>query len=572
MIERHIEKVVLCLCVLLLMYAVFHWAISSPRQIKVTDRNLAVPPDEVDLVLEEEARGIDESVRSVKPEPYRDRDFASDLKKLQETPFEDLGLPVELGFARAPLPQVEDAEPPKPTSLEALLAVIPKPNRPQVTVEWELLRVEMDSNDVLAGHVAATYPWGNLDEKWREVLEETIIQSEIVVVGVEAEVRERHFDGTWGTPRAVKTIRAPLLSSAGMPIPIPELKDFDGSNGEEVILAKRELKEEWQEEMLEPGYWDIWWPSQKTYGTWQINLPSTTVSEKYKKTLSEPEKTKQDLRAARGFQLPGASRVGRRWSGQGQGQSQSQGQGIRGSAARRSRISGRRPRRVAKFKQPAPLAPTVVPPLADQITNGEVLFWIHDLSLESSKVYQYRVRLVLANPLLAFTGHVEKESDAGQATIRTPFSEWSDRVVAPRATEFFVTNRSELQRYVKVEVFRYALGQWVRHAFNVHEGDPIGQKKKEKLIDPVETSSVSKEVDYSTGAVAIRFDFTKKVQKGSIPRPYPTVEMIYLDEAGQLKTRVGLLDRNSQRYKQLREETERTRTPSRVTPGYSRGS
>ncbi|MHC4294476.1 MAG: hypothetical protein ACYSTL_02705 [Planctomycetota bacterium] len=557
MVEQYIEKIVLGVCVLLLVVAVFHWAISSPREVKLSGQRTAVPPTKLDKTLLEAAQQIKDNVQEVKPTPYVAPDFTVELKKLQDQPIASLGPQVELGLPCAPLEELEDTSENVKFTLSDLVPVIPKPNQPLATVEWELPKTTEESDDVLVAHVATTYPWGKLQEQWQEVLAETdIVDSESVVVGVEAEIREWRFGGTWGEPRTAKTTYLPMLSPGGEPLTSPVLPDYTGDNAEEILRAKRDLKENWQETILEPEYWEIWWPGLGNYGDWRIHLPATTVSKNYAEALKTPE-------SDRGAAVRGSApdrRVGfgnvRDFPDKGMGGSGDVfGMGGHRPIPSASRAPQARPGRPTKTI--APLEPTPVPPLPDQIQDGEVLFWLHDVSLASSKVYQYRVRLVLANPLLAYSGYVKEDVDAQQALLKTPFSDWSDRVAVPRATEFFVVGQIERKGLVKVEVFRRALGQWVSERFNVTEGSDIGQTEKKKLTDPGTGMSLSKEVDFSTGAVAVRFDFTKKLQKGKVRRSRPTVEMIYLDEGGLLKTRIGIADRESERYKQLRDETER---------------
>jgi len=200
---------------------------------------------------------------------------------------------------------------------------------------------------------------------------------------------------------------------------------------------------------------------------------------------------------------------------------------------------------------------TPVPPLSEQMRKGTVLVWFHDTGLESLKTYQYRVRLVFVNPLITRDREVENPDEAKRPHVESPWSDWSHPVSVPQETEFFVTRHSAQLGVVYVEVFARALGQWVRQSFSVSEGESIGREKDVSVPDPTNGAIVKQKVNFSTGAVVVRLDFTKTVRKGTIDRP--TVEMVYLNENGQLRTRIRAIDEQSKRYKWLKEEAERAK-------------
>jgi hypothetical protein len=86
---------------------------------------------------------------------------------------------------------------------------------------------------------------------------------------------------------------------------------------------------------------------------------------------------------------------------------------------------------------PAPQLP-VVPDIAYQMQTGQVLVWFHDNSLQPLKVYRYRLGVKFLNPLLGFDNAVKAPAFAAAPSVTTPFSEWSDPVQVPQATEFFL--------------------------------------------------------------------------------------------------------------------------------------
>lgn len=207
----------------------------------------------------------------------------------------------------------------------------------------------------------------------------------------------------------------------------------------------------------------------------------------------------------------------------------------------------------------------LVPTLQEQIEKGEVLFWFHDTTLESMKEYQFRVRLVLANPLLMYDTEDDPQ-DGRTAKARTPFSTWSDQVSVPRAAEFFVTGSTPGKDMVTVKVFTRSLGQWVSSQFKVAPGDYVGSEvEKVRVVNPASGEATTAKVDFSTGAQVIGLDFEKRYRRRTTFGK--TVEMVYLDENNQLQTRDRRSDEQSERYKKLRKEVQSARdSASRSLP------
>ena len=101
MIERHIEKIVLAVCVVLLVYAAFHWAASSPRTIEViTNRRgakVTVGPENADVEIHKGARDIQNAMEQAKATPYAPSDDMAKLRRLQSEPFGALAQAVPVG-------------------------------------------------------------------------------------------------------------------------------------------------------------------------------------------------------------------------------------------------------------------------------------------------------------------------------------------------------------------------------------------------------------------------------------------------------------------------------------------
>ena len=279
MIERHIEKIVLAACLLLLVYATVRWVPSSPREVEVIGDarggKQALSPAEVDRALAEAARGIERDIRQAQPEPYTPPSYLNELVQRQEQPLGGTDPLLDFGVARLPL---ASEEPPdvEPVRLADLLKAMPEPGRPHVRVEREYARKTPDPGDVLAGHIVATYPWEELSENWQEALSKTGIRGTIIVAGVEMEIRELRPDGSWSDPRPASLDRLPLYDRNNVPVAVPTVPDYDDENAERIFESIQALLE-MQDEILQPSWWDIWWSTHE-WNDWKVNLPDNPVS------------------------------------------------------------------------------------------------------------------------------------------------------------------------------------------------------------------------------------------------------------------------------------------------------
>lgn len=599
MIERHIEKAILGVFILLLLFAIGRWGVSSPLSVEViTDGRgtmETLPPGQADAKILEAARDIVAERERQTPEPVASVDFTSAVERLQQSPFRPVRL-MSWGPVDAPLAEREMDAVPFPT-LAGIKAALPTPTKPLVRVELELPKREgVQAEDVIAAHVASTFAWKELEKAWIDELAATSLPADIIVVAVEAEVRKRLPGGSWGEPRPVKSVRLPVVDRSGYELLPPALQDYDGSNEDEIRQSVRELVDQWQSAILHPSYWEILYAGQD-YGPWQKHLADNPVSAKAPEQDLQRSPSRKTVRSIPDMMMdpkgggfdPMMAKMGPP-AGMGKApmrvsKAPSRGEfgksggmppgGMGGKdSGRSSRVSRRAPARAARtVRRSQPTAAyvkeveqakiTPVPPLQQQIADGEVLFWLHDISLEGANVYQYRVRLALVNPVVSFRGDVEDPQDAVPAVVRTDFSEWSNPIYAPRDTEFYVTGKNVTQGYASVTVFRRSLGQYVSKKFNVVEGEMIGgQAKSMKLMNPEDGTQVRKNLDFATGSVVVHMDFAKTVtRKGSVPAQ--TVELHYLDEEGVLRTRIGHVDKNSTRYKWLKDEVERAKAAAR---------
>ena len=170
------------------------------------------------------------------------------------------------------------------------------------------------------------------------------------------------------------------------------------------------------------------------------------------------------------------------------------------------------------------------------------LVWFHEEGLQSGRPYRYRYRLTFVNPLLGWLADVDPKmpEDARQLFLYTDWSEWSAPDSAMASTTFFIRG-TPLQGSVRVAVFVDALGQQVTENFVAEAGQIIGDVASVKITTPITGQEQVMPVDFGTGAIVVALDFDKAIFNGRLMRR--AEEMIYLDAAGELHSRISDFDR-----------------------------
>jgi hypothetical protein len=559
LIEQHVEKGVLAVSALVFLVVLFHWGLSSPREIEVIagagGGTETVSPGEVDELLQRAASDIlrrhDEAEAEAPPPP----DYAEKIQQYRSP---------SLGNYR---PGIVFVQPKKLTELPSLTGqktqvdlaslagAVPAPAAPHLDIARVLPR-KPDPRETWVAHVAAVYPWGQIVSNWDEQLRPTRVPPRVVFLGVEAQVQQRQPNGQWGSPRTVESV-AMSEGSGGYERPggggtgETGLPNYTGTNTQQVRSAIDSFERTQMVRIMEPEYWPIYWPPTHQWISWRVNLPKTSVSE-----AAEQAAEREEQPAERGREYDRYDRYDRR-------------DAYREFGRDRFDEAYRRPTYTATGEPAArgadaPPPPTVVPPLSAQIERGEVLVWLHDEGLENRRAYRYRVRLKLLNPLYTWDTYVKDVQDARTAAVYSPYSEWSPEVEVPREVQFFLTGslppqpELDIPGRVVVSVFKHSRGQVVRYGFTVSPGERIGGPRKVSVVDPIEGGSSEQAVDFSTGAIAVDFDFDKEVEVTG--RTRQTVEMLYLDESGQLRSRVLAMDRDRDDFRELRRAAERAET------------
>jgi len=126
-----------------------------------------------------------------------------------------------------------------------------------------------------------------------------------------------------------------------------------------------------------------------------------------------------------------------------------------------------------------------VTPMTDLRRLGTLAFWAHDDTVEAGKIYRYRLRLGVFNPV-AGKSQVGKldETRKDAVILWSDFSGATDVVDIPRRLYFFAKGMAkEETKEVTVQVSKFVLGYWYSEDFNVKNGEAIGdfvQREVEK--------------------------------------------------------------------------------------------
>ncbi len=471
------------------------------------------------------------------------------------------------------------------------------------------LSANFECKEVDVIHGVAVLEINTIRDGWKKAMEKTYAPARLVFLAVEVQRRHCLPNGTWSEPENI----SPFVLPGTAPLPI--IPKPDGKNFQEVRKKAAELA--WienKEKILEPPYYNIIWPNRRP-GTWQIvghkaptrvcdllpkpevepktgtdeRLPGEsdrrleeerrrkTIEQEKKRRLAEKERIRranekrrleeERKRSSRLSERRPERRTERSPERRSERRSERRPERHKGRTEGPRRPSGidrdRRPvpGRTPRADRPAPAvleAPALVsiPLLEKQLSNpaGIVEVWFHDTNLEEGMTYSYRLRVVLVNPLLGWSSDVIDKDEAKVIALKTPWSDWSGQVDVRRPTEFFVVGYAKQMKTVEIEVFTQQWGQRIKHRFKIHKGEPIGGDVAKELVQLDSGEVQSKVVSFKTGAIAVDFDFGKKVRVKGMNYSPSTMELLYLDAQGKLCTRTEIEDMKSPRYNKLRLE------------------
>lgn len=608
-IDKHIEKVVLAVCLALLLFAIQRWGIGTPR--RVLSPAGEVEPKQVDKSILLKADQLQKRIEAAQPTRRVVPAYMEDLKGFQDkyvavseaTTSLSYGTPAFVGIQTPKDPGRGKGAP----TLPELIAEIPAPAAP---LDWAGEEIILKSRggknattELLESTVwrAATwFPWTQLQDKWTEMLNRTTISPQVVALRYVVEIQQRQSDGTWKNVTSVVPFRLPYAD--GTPVVAPKIPAFTGENGEDVRDAFLQYYDEWMIYMLQPGFYPVLGKTQSQ--PWSTHFPLAELDREFpiEADIKDP---RDGSRPPDGLKKPPTlqNRIGdvqmprispprtaenrpTRESGRYGVDPRLEMDRYERGRYEPGRESGRippverKPRRRPPSRTPkTPVvekevevvaeveqAPLEVPDIARQLRTGKILMWFHAMGLEYNKDYRCRFKVVLVNPLLTYTRDLspERAADATVATVESPFSPWSKPVRIQRDVEFYVTGGNPTGKNVTVTVFTKVLGQCVLQKVNrVQAGQEIGRDATVVVVDPISGQPVQKNANFHTGAIMVDYNFQKTITLPSGRTKDNAIEVIYLDSDGQLKSRILYRDRNAPPYRALLDEADRVRRSTR---------
>jgi len=183
-------------------------------------------------------------------------------------------------------------------------------------------------------------------------------------------------------------------------------------------------------------------------------------------------------------------------------------------------------------------------------TLKDIMVWIHDDSAKPGATYQYRVRYGVFNPIAGKNWFApESKEYQKHVVLWSPYAELPEPVKVPKMLHMFPMDVLANNSGVKVEVYKYYMGQWRTESFEVQPGQIIGKAMETKpktaggmeggmgfmnpgMMGGMETGAPLL-VDYATGNMLVDIITTLDwLGTNYRQRAYPM--MLYIDENNQM--------------------------------------
>ena len=271
--EKYVEKGLLAVVVLFLIYAVIHWGLGSPRAIEI-DNDVVGPGESAEALAEfatEVQRASDQA-----PAPKR-----TEKQKPPVVPGPPLAgrRLTNLTAARRVAESSDFTPDPVSVSLAELAKITPGPTKPDVTIHAELPDIPNRKVpiDTFVARPMALFPIEQIRKAWDEKVDSKFAVK-VLLLAVEVERKAGHPGAEWEKIPAetVKLPPSPMFAAGGRQqrnvelVEVPKIPPYDGKN---VVLIGQMLNEikELQEHLFQPDYWQIL--SDDQWVNWRLHLP-----------------------------------------------------------------------------------------------------------------------------------------------------------------------------------------------------------------------------------------------------------------------------------------------------------
>jgi len=480
--DQHLEKVVLGVCALILVYGVFQWVLSTPHRTEVPKiERKVVPAGDVDRELLAWARRVEKRERADDgfPPVY---DYAGEIEKHRSpagiTAIKNWG---NYRQVMVPPKRVKPPEGMRLNKVQDILLTF-SPEFTEIKGALELIN-KGGGVDQLVFRGKAEFPLGALLKAWNKEFRGSAMD-EVLATALNVEIEKCLVlsDGTLGPVTQVARVKMP--PKEGVPpvldVVIPE---YTGKNADIVRKAILEFSVKTQDRILRPPYWSIWAKNGWVKPWIKAEAPAPAPPDA----------------------APGAG--------------------------------------AAPGAAPGVVGAGVPAPAVAQIGDGTIELWFHDTDVIIQRKYRYRMRIVFVNPLFTYDDVVYKGTpkDALVKSISSAWSKWVMADAIPRTTRYFATGVQGMGKTRKLycTIFTRSLGQLVSEKFPVSPGQVIGGVQIKKIRNPVNGKIIQKVVDFSTNAVVVHVDFSRELTRRGLRSE--TRELICL-EGGKLVSHILVKD------------------------------
>lgn len=612
-VERHVDKAVLGVAALALVYAVARYVVTSPNQVELQGQS--VSPDTIDLVVAEKAEAVVDRLRGAQPE---DTEYEPKLEELESS----IASLRQSGFgavlpAAAPLhPVVPIVGPPPPR--EGFIELVEPVKLPPPIATWGR-SVMSASGDIGLTDYAPNNEYGEVNVNWVTVssafsiLEQYELQRkaygsdrrDVIFAGAQLQRREMLPDGTWSAWEDV----SPYYSRTPPSLPEITLVERDGklsvtteSVGDVERFESAMRAPEIQCELLRPLPPDVKAGSpwkfplltsevdvrrqdneilsadtsgrtesfERNYGLDLVESEEPTVKEAA--PLSPAEQNRIDLQRAEETLQRAENEVSKELALQAYNlftdvRNRSQ----PNDSDWRKAVDGQR--RAEQLERDIDLGrlkrKTATSAATAQASRGPVLpvqqIWSHDCwpgSVQSGKVYQYRMRFLILNRYAGNPAVLRNRQDAARIFIESEWSEPTEPIYVEPDSQLYAVAPLAEREQVKFEMFRWYEGYWVKNGtarFGI--GDTLLETARAQI--PLRDGSGVDEppVPFGTDATIIDIDydrlFRQRGKSGSegvkFDRVSSTTAVTFVDAAGRLHERLVDLDRDDPGRKDVSE-------------------
>ncbi len=609
-VERHVEKAVLAIGVLLLIGVVVRYLATSPNQLEVGGKWAS--PKTIDAQLALKAATVRDSIKRAQPQEEMPEQLFSVFEE-ELDPFKSQKLPLTLPTAVAIGPEVPIVDRGGPVEGQTELATVMQTDEPAVTYGRSTYRF-LDEDDRERRSEANWVTISALFDVKTQMAEQRrlygVKRKEVIFGPVELQRRACRDDGSWSDDdwESVEPWSWPPLETPRQ----PEINLVQDGDRIVVQSGDQERFERFFERLRDPlRQLDLLRPLLPEIAngtTWMFpsippvayrgvldmddqylspnDPPSANPEDRYKKEVDEEvarvdvltaaeriakefEEADRLLRSARdnclvdeavmayniGFEIARDREAGpsdknkaaRLIERAQQTESDVKRRMARGECARGRTTSKEDEEEEAK-REPLPI---------QQI-------WVHDAkpgSVESGKTYQYRLRPQIYNRLAGQPGKFRNPADA--ATVYIP-GEWSEPVEVSVEPDrlFYVTSKDQRKHQVAVEFYRWFEGIWVKARGKLSVGDVLKLQKRVDVPsweDP--TTAENTQVDFIADATVLDIDFDRDYWERKRGRTRSGIKFnpasknccaVFVDSKGRLQERFVATDKGHPHKRAIR--------------------